>query len=90
MSEDIAHMGPMLIPAWLMAGWVAEAVSRAGSYGFVRDLGLGFTGSVIVGVTTWAAVSGRVGTTFLIACWRRGARDHRSARSVWRAVRSGP
>ncbi len=57
MAEDIAHMGPMLTPAWL-AGRVAEAVS------------------------------GRVGTTFLIGCGG-AALAVTAQRSVWRAVRPG-
>jgi hypothetical protein len=32
MTDHIAQMGPMLILAGLVAGWMAEAVSRAGGY----------------------------------------------------------
>ena len=68
MAEDIARVGPMLILAGLMAGWLAEAVSRRGGYGFTRDLGLGLAGSTIGGATAWAALPGPPGmvAVFLI------------------------
>jgi uncharacterized membrane protein YeaQ/YmgE (transglycosylase-associated protein family) len=47
--EHIAHMVPMLVLAGLMAGWTAEAVSRAGGYGLIPDMVLGLIGSVLVG-----------------------------------------
>jgi len=49
MLEHIAHIGPMLVLAGLMAGWTAEAVSRAGGYGLIPDMVLGLIGSVLVG-----------------------------------------
>jgi hypothetical protein len=47
MTEHIAQMGPMLILAGLVAGWIAEAVSRAGGYGFTTDMVIGLVGSVV-------------------------------------------
>jgi hypothetical protein len=38
MLEHIVQMGPMLVLAGLIAGWVAEAASRAGGYRFVFAL----------------------------------------------------
>ena len=38
MFEHIVQMGPMLVLAGLMAGWVAEVVSRADGHGFIRDM----------------------------------------------------
>lgn len=61
MSEHIAHMGPMLILAGLIAGWVAEAVSRADGYGLILDMVLGLIGSVVVGSTVWVLLSGDAG-----------------------------
>ena len=39
MFEHIVQMGPMLVLAGVMAGWVAEVVSRADGHGFIRDIG---------------------------------------------------
>ena len=90
MVEDIARMGPMLLLAGLMAGWTAEAVSRTGGYGLIRDLGLGLTGSVAGGVATWVAISGLDGmvTMFLIGCGG-AALVIIAQRSFWRSVRPG-
>jgi uncharacterized membrane protein YeaQ/YmgE (transglycosylase-associated protein family) len=63
MSEHVAQMVPMLILAGLMAGWVAEAVSRAGSYGLIPGTGLGLVGSVLAGWIVWITVSSEAG------CW---------------------
>ena len=38
MFEHIVQMGPILVLAGLIAGWVAEAASRAGGYGFIVDM----------------------------------------------------
>ena len=90
MAENIAHMAPMLLLAGLMAGWMAEAVSRAGGYGLIRDLGLGLIGSVVSGVTTWVAISGQAGmvTMFLVGCGG-AALVITAQRSLWRSVRPG-
>lgn len=90
MLEDIVHMGPMLLLAGLLAGWIAEAVSRARGYGFIPDLVLGLIGSVVAGVTVWVAISGEAGMAmmFLIGC--AGATLMIVAqRSFWRSARLG-
>lgn len=90
MLEDIAHMGPMLILAGLVAGWIAEAVSRTGGYGFTRDMALGLTGSVIGGVTVWIALSGGVGMATMFLIGGGGAAIVIVAqRSFWRSLRLG-
>jgi uncharacterized membrane protein YeaQ/YmgE (transglycosylase-associated protein family) len=70
MLEHIAQMAPMLALAGLTAAWIAEAVSRAGGYGFTWDMALGLTGSVLAGVAVWVALTGGAGmaTMFLIGC----------------------
>jgi uncharacterized membrane protein YeaQ/YmgE (transglycosylase-associated protein family) len=88
MLEHIMQMGPMLVLAGLSAGWVAQTLSRADTYGFIHDMALGLIGSVVVGVTTWFAISSEAGmlAMFLIGCggaalaigaqrtfWRSGA-----------------
>lgn len=70
MFEHIMQMGPMLILAGLIAGWVAEAASRARGYGFVIDMVLGFIGSVIGGAIVWVLTPGDIGmlAMLLIGC----------------------
>ena len=89
MIEDIARVAPMLLLAGLMAGWMAEAVSRAGGYGLMRDLALGITGSLIGGVMAWGAISGPGGmvTMLLIGCGG-AALLITAQRSFWRSARS--
>jgi uncharacterized membrane protein YeaQ/YmgE (transglycosylase-associated protein family) len=56
MFEHILQIGPMLVLAGLIAGWVAEAASRAGGYGFILDMVVGLVGSVIAGAIVWEKV----------------------------------
>ena len=89
MTEHIAHMGPMLILAGLLTARVAEAVSRAGGYGYMLDMAVGLVGSVVAGTLVWIVfsqigmpwmfMSGCVGATLAIAAQRR----------LWRSVRLG-
>jgi uncharacterized membrane protein YeaQ/YmgE (transglycosylase-associated protein family) len=60
----------MLILAGLMAGWIAEAVSRAGGYGFKSDLAIGLIGSGIGGTMVWVFVSSDASMPgmFLVGC----------------------
>jgi uncharacterized membrane protein YeaQ/YmgE (transglycosylase-associated protein family) len=90
MSEHIAQMGPMLILAGLMAGWVAEAVSRADGYGLILDMVLGLIGSVVVGATVWAVISSDPGmpAMFLIGCGG-AALAIVAQRRCWRSARPG-
>src|SRR5437867_7034566 len=84
MFEHIVQMGPMLVLAGLIAGWVAEAASRAGGYGFVLDMFLGLIGSVVGGATVWGFDLERHGDAGDAADrQRRGsARHRRSAGAV--------
>jgi uncharacterized membrane protein YeaQ/YmgE (transglycosylase-associated protein family) len=90
MLEHIVQMGPLLVLAGLMAGWLAEAISRAGGYGFIHDIVLGLVGSVVAGMAVWAAGPSHVGmlATFLIgggsAVLAIGAQ-----RGLWRSARLG-
>jgi uncharacterized membrane protein YeaQ/YmgE (transglycosylase-associated protein family) len=90
MSEHIAQMGPMLILAGLMAGWGAEAVSRADGYGLILDMVLGLIGSVVVGATVWAVISSDAGmpAMFLIGCGG-AALAIVAQRRCWRSARPG-
>jgi uncharacterized membrane protein YeaQ/YmgE (transglycosylase-associated protein family) len=70
MFEHIVQMGPMLVLAGLIAGWVAEAASRAGGYGFILDMVLGLIGSVVGGAIVWVLISSDIGMMgmLLIGC----------------------
>jgi len=70
MFEHIVQMGPMLVLAGLIAGWVAEAASRAGGYGFVFDMVFGLVGSVVGGAIVWLFISSNIGmpAMFVIGC----------------------
>jgi uncharacterized membrane protein YeaQ/YmgE (transglycosylase-associated protein family) len=56
MFEHIMQMGPILVLAGLIAGWMAEAASRAGGYGFIVDMVLGLIGSMIGGAIVWVLI----------------------------------
>ena len=47
MTEQIAHMGPMLILAGLVTAWLAEVLSRAGGYGYTLDMEIGLVGNIL-------------------------------------------
>jgi uncharacterized membrane protein YeaQ/YmgE (transglycosylase-associated protein family) len=89
MSDPITHMGPMLILAGLLVAWLAEAVSRAGGYGYMFDMGVGLVGSVVVGTLVWGLFSGLgMLEMFLSGC--AGATLAIAAqRGIWRSVRLG-
>ena len=89
MFEHIVQMGPMLVLAGLMAGWMAETVSRAGGYGFIPDVVLGLTGSVVAGAV-WIVVSNHAGMLgmFLVGC-AGAALAIVSQRSLWHSTRPG-
>lgn len=90
MTELIAHMGPMLILAGLAAGWMAEALSRAGGYGFITDMVVGLVGSVVVGTVVWFVVSSDAGMLgmFLVGC-AGAALAIVAQRGLWRSLRPG-
>lgn len=87
MSEHITQMGPMLILAGLVAGWIAEAVSRAGGHGLTWDMAVGLMGSVVTGTTVWVFVSSDAGMPgmFLIGC-AGAALAIVAQRRLWRAT----
>jgi uncharacterized membrane protein YeaQ/YmgE (transglycosylase-associated protein family) len=90
MLEHVVQLGPMLILAGLLAGWTAEAVSRAGGYGFIPDMVLGLVGSVVGGTTVWVFVSSDAGmlAMFLIGC-AGAALAVVAQRGLWRSIRLG-
>jgi uncharacterized membrane protein YeaQ/YmgE (transglycosylase-associated protein family) len=70
MVETIVQMTPMLVVGGLIAGWVAEAVSRARGYGFITDMVLGLAGSLLAGAFLWLVVWRDAGmaTMLLLGC----------------------
>ena len=90
MLEHVAHMGPMLILAGLVGGWIAEAVSRSGGYGFKSDMATGLVGSVTGGTMVWVFVSNDAGMLgmFLIGC-AGAALAIVAQRGLWRSLRLG-
>ena len=70
MSEMLVQMVPMLVLAGLIAAWLAEAISRAGGYGFIPDALLGLTGSLVAGAVLWGVTSRdpAMTTMLLVAC----------------------
>jgi uncharacterized membrane protein YeaQ/YmgE (transglycosylase-associated protein family) len=87
MLEHIVQMGPMLVLAGLIAGWVAEAASRAGGYGFILDMVLGLAGSMIVGSIFWVLISSDLGmpAMLMIGCAGAGLAIV-AQRWLWRAA----
>lgn len=89
MLEHIAQMGPMLILAGLIAGWTAEAVSRAGGYGLIPDMVLGLIGSLLMGGIA-SLVSREAGMlAMLVIGGAGGALAVVAQRSLWRSIRLG-
>ena len=90
MWEHIAQMGPMLVLAGLVVGWMVEAVSRAGGYGLIPDMVAGLIGSVLVGVISWVVVSNAPGMLgmFGIGCAGAGLAIV-AQRRLWRSTRLG-
>jgi uncharacterized membrane protein YeaQ/YmgE (transglycosylase-associated protein family) len=88
MTEHIAQMGPMLILAGLVTGWMAEVLSRAGGYGLMTDLVVGLAGSVVGGTMVWVLVSTDAGMPgmFLIGC-AGAAVAIVGQRGLWRSPR---
>lgn len=88
MVEQVAQMGPMLIMAGLVVGWVAEAVSRARGYGLIPDMVLGLVGSVVGGGIIWLVSSSEAGMVmmFLIGCAAAGLLIV-AQRRFWRSAR---
>ena len=70
MADSIVQMIPMLVLGGLIAGWLAEAVSRAWGYGFISDMILGLAGSGIAGAFVWLVIWRDAGMTtmLLVGC----------------------
>ena len=87
MFEHIMQLGPMLVLAGLIAGWVSQAASRAGGYGFVLDMVLGLVGSVIGGMIAWSLFSSDIGMLAMLLIGCGGAAITIAAqRRLWRAA----
>jgi uncharacterized membrane protein YeaQ/YmgE (transglycosylase-associated protein family) len=88
MSEHLAQMGPMVIVAGVTMGWISEALSRAGGYGFIYDMVLGLLGSISLAAIVWLGISSDVGmaTMSVIGCVG-GALAIVAQRSFWRSAR---
>ena len=87
MFEHIVQMGPMLVLAGLIAGWVAEAASRAGGDGFIFDMVLGLIGSVVGGAIVWALISRDIGMLAMLLIGCGGAALAIAAqRRLWRSA----
>ena len=91
MFEHIMQMGPMLVLAGLIAGWVAETASRAGGYGFIVDMVLGLIGSMVVGSIVWALISSDIGMPAMLMIGCGGAALAIAAqRRLWRSPLISP
>jgi uncharacterized membrane protein YeaQ/YmgE (transglycosylase-associated protein family) len=90
MFEHIIQIGPMLVLAGLIAGWVAEAASRAGGYGFILDMAVGLVGSVVAGAIVWALSSSNMGMLAMLLIGCGGAALAIAAqRGLWRSALLG-
>lgn len=90
MLEHIIQIGPMLVLAGLIAGWVAEAASRAGGYGFILDMVVGLVGSVGAGAIVWALTSSNIGMLAMLLIGCGGATLAIAAqRGLWRSALLG-
>ena len=90
MAEHITQMVPMLVLSAVLAGWMAEAVSRAGGYGHMADLGLALVGSLVGGAAVWVFVSSDAGMVGMFLFGFAGAAIVITAqRGLWRSFRPG-
>jgi uncharacterized membrane protein YeaQ/YmgE (transglycosylase-associated protein family) len=91
MLEHIIQMGPVLVLAGLLTGWVAEAASRAGGYGLLVDMAVALVGGLAVGGTLWAVISTDANgmlAMFLVGCGG-AALAIVAQRWLWRSARVG-
>lgn len=87
--EQIVQMGPMLVLAGLMMGWLAETTWRAGGYGLLNDIVVGLAGSLLGGVVFWVAISSQVGMVAMVVIGSVGSGLAIVAqRALWRWMRS--
>jgi uncharacterized membrane protein YeaQ/YmgE (transglycosylase-associated protein family) len=90
MIEHIAQMGPMLILAGLVAGWMAEVLSRAGGYGLLVDMVVGVVASVVGGTMVWVLISTDAGMLEMFLIGSAGAVVAIAAqRGLWRSPALG-
>jgi uncharacterized membrane protein YeaQ/YmgE (transglycosylase-associated protein family) len=90
MIEHIAQMGPMLILAGLVAGWMAEVLSRAGGYGLLVDMVVGVVASVVGGTMVWVLISTDAGMLEMFLIGSAGAAVAIAAqRGLWRSPALG-
>jgi hypothetical protein len=89
--ENVAQLGPMLVLAGLVVGWVSEAARHSGGRGFLADLGIALVGSIIGGVIVWSSISTALGmlAMFGIGCGG-GAQAIIVQRTVWPSNARGP
>ena len=91
MFEHVVQMGPILVLAGLIAGWVAEAASRAGGDGFIVDMVLGLIGSMVGGALVWVLISSEIGMLAMLLIGCGGAALVIAAeRRLWRAALDAP
>ena len=77
--------------AGLLLGWLAEAVSHAGGYGFIIDALLGLAGSVAGSGLFWAGVSSKVGMIAMFLVGSAGAGlAIAGQRTSWRSAHVRP
>jgi uncharacterized membrane protein YeaQ/YmgE (transglycosylase-associated protein family) len=89
MSEQITHMGPMLVLAGLLVAWLAEVVSRDGGYGYMLDVAVGLVGSFVAGALVLIFFYG-IGMPLMFGCGCAGATLAIAAqRGFWGSVRFG-
>ena len=88
MSEILVQMVPLLVLGGLTAAWLAEAVLRAGGYGFIPDTLLGLTGSMFAGAAVWAVTARDPAMTTMFLVGSAGAALTIVAqRGLWRSAR---
>jgi uncharacterized membrane protein YeaQ/YmgE (transglycosylase-associated protein family) len=88
MVETIVQMTPMLVLGALIAGWLAEAVSRARGYGFITDVVLGLGGSLLAGAFLWLVVWRDAGmATMLLVASVGAALAIFAQRGIWPSTR---
>jgi uncharacterized membrane protein YeaQ/YmgE (transglycosylase-associated protein family) len=83
-AETIAQIAPMLVLGGLMAGWLAEAVSRPWGYGFIPDVVVGVAGSLLAGAFVWLVIWRDAGmTTMLLVGCTAAALAIFAQRGIW-------
>jgi uncharacterized membrane protein YeaQ/YmgE (transglycosylase-associated protein family) len=85
--EDLVQMGPMLLLAGCIAGWLAETTSRAGGYGLIPDMIVGIAGSLGGGAIMWTFISSDAGMLGMaLVGGAAGGLAIATQRAVWRSA----